>query len=236
VLVGAVPSADGTSATVGIGSLVALDKNDNAVAVMTDPNMLDGPWDLAINDMGSTAQIFVSNVLSGTVSRFNVNLPASGGFQVTSDTQIASGFQHRGDPNVVEVGPTGLAFDSTTGTLYVASTADNKIYAVKNAGTVGTQSGKGKVVYRDQAHLHGPLGLTLLPDGNLVSSQGDAINASKKQTSELVEFTPKGKFVGQFSISKTAGGAFGVAVSPDGTQLAAVNDTTNSVEIWHVNP
>ena len=228
VVVGAVPTADGTPATVGTGGLAILDKNSNVVAILSNPSTLDGPWDLAINDQGSTAQIFVSDVLSGTVNRFDVSLPSSGGVQVTSVTQIASGYQHRGDPTVVEVGPTGLAFNPTTGTLYVASTGDNKIYAIQNAGTVGTQSGTGKVVYKDKAHLHGPLGLTLLPDGNLVASQGDAVNASKRQASELVEFTPKGKFVSQFSLSKTEGGAFGVAVSADGTQFAAVNDVTNS--------
>jgi hypothetical protein len=236
VLVGAAPASFGTALPLGMGSLLVLDKNGKVVANMTDPQMLDGPWDLTINDLGSTAQIFVANVLSGTVSRFNVSLPTSGGFQVTSDTQIASGYKHHGDPNAVEVGPTGLAFNPATGTLYVASTADNKIYTVKNAGAAGTQSGRGKVIYQDQAHLHGPLALTLLPNGNLMAAQGDAVNPSKRLTSELVEFTPRGKFVGQFSLSKTAGGAFGVASSPDGTRFAAVNDITNTVEIWQVNP
>ena len=236
VVVGAVPSTDGTSATVGMGSLLILDKNGKVVANMSDPAMLDGPWDLTINDMGSQAQIFVSDVLSGTVSRFNVSLPAGGTPQVVSSTQIASGYEHRGDPAAFELGPTGLAYNAATGTLYAASTAGNKIYAIANAGTAGTQSGTGTVVYKDKAHLHGPLGLTLAGDGNLIAAQGDAINPSKRQTSELVEFTPKGKFVSQFSLSKTAGGAFGVASSADGTQLAAVNDITNALEVWKVTP
>jgi hypothetical protein len=76
--------------------------------------------------------------------------------------------------------------------------------------------------------------MTFAPDGNLIAAQGDAVNASKKQTSELVEFTPKGKFVGQFSLSKTAGGAFGVASSADGQHFAAVNDINNTVMIWPI--
>jgi hypothetical protein len=238
VVVGAVPSTDGTSATVGQGELLVLDKNGKLVQTLSDPNLLDGPWDLTISDQGTAAQIFVANVLNGTVSRLNVNLPATGGFQVASTTQLASDYTHRGDPAAFELGPTGLAFNPATHTLFVASTADNQIYAIAGADTAGNQTGTGTVVYKDKAHLHGPLGLTFAPDGNLIAAQGDAINPSKHQTSELVEFTPaaKGKFVGQFSLSKTAGGAFGVATSSAGTEFAAVNDITNTVEVWKVSP
>ncbi len=236
VLVGDVPASFGTTGPVGMGALVVLDKNGNFVTSLNDPNLLDGPWDLAINDQGTQAQIFVSSVLNGTVSRFDVSLPASGGFQVTSETQIASGYKFHTDPSAVVVGPTGLAYNAATNTLYVASTANNAVYAIANAGSASTQSGTGKLIYKDNTHLHGPLGLTMAADGNLIAAQGDAINANKRQTSELVEFTPKGKFVGQFSLSKSEGGAFGVATSPDGLKFAAVNDITNSVEIWQVKP
>jgi hypothetical protein len=236
VLVGAVPSTDGTSATVGQGSLLVLDKNGKLVANISNAAMLNGPWDLTVNDQGSRAQIFVSNVLSGTVSRFDVRLPASGGFQVISATQIASGYTHRGDPAAFELGPTGLAFDARTNTLYVASTADNAIYAIRNAGTTRTDHGTGQIIYQDATHLHGPLGLTFAADGNLIAAQGDAINSDPNQPSELVEFTRTGKFVGQFSISDMQGGAFGVAHSAFGLQFAYVNDITNSVQIVPIRP
>jgi hypothetical protein len=231
VVVGSVPSTDGTSATAKPGGLLFLDKDGNVAANLTDPNLLDGPWDLTINDQGSSAQIFVANVLNGTVTRLNVTISSTGTISTTM-TQIASGYIFRGDPAAFEIGPTGLAFNPTTHTLYVASTGGNVISAIPNADTVGTQSGTGSVIYRDKAHLHGPLGLAIAPDGNLIAAQGDAINPSKRQTSELVEFTPKGKFVGQFSLSKMAGGAFGVASAPDGTRFAAVNDITNGLEVW----
>ncbi len=137
VLVGTVPSTDGTSATVGQGSLMVLDKNGNVVANFADPNLLNGPWDMTVHDAGSHAQVFVSNVLSGTVSRFDVRL--TGAERIPGDvsaTQIASGYTFHGDPAAIfEVGPTGLAFNSGTNTLYVASTGDNAIYAVRNAAT-----------------------------------------------------------------------------------------------------
>ncbi|AGA25976.1 NHL repeat-containing protein [Singulisphaera acidiphila] len=232
VLVGNLPSTDGTSATAMAGSLKVLDKNGNLVANLTDPSLLNGPWDLTVFDQGNRAQVFVSNVLSGTVTRLNLRLPAKGGFQVVSSTQIASGYTHRGDPAAFELGPTGLVYDHATDTLFVASTADNVIFAVPNAGRTQHDGGTGTVVYQDDAHLHGPLGMTQAADGNLIVANGDAVNPDPNNPSTLVEFTRRGQFVGQFSISTSPGGAFGVATAPDGAEFAAVNDNTNSVTIW----
>ena len=44
-------------------------------------------------------------------------------------------------------------------------------------------------------HLHGPLGLVLAPNGDLITANGDAVNPIPTPPSELVEFTPAGKFV-----------------------------------------
>jgi hypothetical protein len=231
VVVGSVPSTDGTAGTLGQSRLLVLDKNGKLVDDIPDNG---GPWDLAINDQGSSAQIFVSNVLTGTVDRFSVDL--TNGFKISPPTQIASGYTHRSDPNAFELGPTGLAYNAATDTLYVASTADNAIFSIANAAKTTAHNGMGSLVYQDPKHLHGPLGLTFAPDGNLISAQGDAINAKKSESSELVEFTPTGEFVGQFSISKhNPGGAFGVASSTGSSpEFAAVNDITNQVEIWQV--
>jgi hypothetical protein len=232
VLVGNLPSTDGTSATAMQGSLIVLNKNGQLVANLTDPNLLNGPWDLTVFDQGDRALVFISNVLSGTVTRANVRLPARGGFQVVSATQIASGYTHQGDPAAFELGPTGLVYDRATDTLFVASTADNKIFAVPNAGRRSTDGGTGTVAYQDDTHLHGPLGMTRAPDGNLIVANGDAVNPDPNNPSTLVEFTRQGQFVGQFSLSNEPGGAFGVATAMNGSDFAAVNDITNSVTIW----
>jgi hypothetical protein len=239
VVVGNVPSTDGSSATAKPGSLIVLDKNGNMVGNFADPTLLDGPWDLTINDQGSRAQIFVSNVLSGTITRIDVKFTRSGGFQVVDTIQIASGYTHRGDSAAFEIGPTGLVYMPKTDTLFVASTGDNAIYAIRHAGKAKTDQGTGTIIYQDPAHLRGPLGLALAADGNLITSNGDAINAdtTMTQNSELVEFTLKGQFVGQFSLNPAqAGGAFGVASSATSQhKFAAVNDLTNSVMIWTVH-
>jgi DNA-binding beta-propeller fold protein YncE len=235
VIVGYVPSTDGTSATAQPGGIVVLSSSGKVLVNPTDPKLLDGPWDMTIADSGRTAKVFIANVLSGTVSRFDIKITASGP-QSTRAVQIASGYIHRGDPAAFEIGPTGLVFNAKSNTLYVASTGNNAIYAIRGAGTTKADRGTGRIVYQDSAHLHGPLGMTIAPDGNLIAAQGDAINSDPNQPSELVEFTTKGKFIGQFSISTAQGGAFGVATSSTGRQFAAVNDNTNSVEIWPVRP
>lgn len=89
------------------------------------------------------------------------------------------------------------------------------------------------MVYQDNAHLRGPLGLALAPNGDLITANGDAVNPDPTQTSELVEFTPGGKFVGEFSLDPNAGGAFGLAATDTGgiLRLAAVDDNTNSLDV-----
>src|SRR5207302_5165200 len=71
VLVGSVPTNDGTFNTIHQGSLLILDKNGKIFANLASPTLLDGPWDLTVNDRGRFATVFVSNVLTGSVTRFD---------------------------------------------------------------------------------------------------------------------------------------------------------------------
>ncbi len=203
---------------------------------LSDSALLQGPWDLTIHYVDAThAQVFVSNVLSGTVTRIDLTIPKGGTPQVESETQIASGYNHRTDPNALVVGPTGLAYDARTDTLYVASTGDNAVYAIKDASDTTKDRGLGKVVVQDPQHLHGPLGLILAPNGDLIAANGDAQNPDPNQPNELVEYTKHGQFVGQFQIDGGApGAAFGLAAQEIGDQVrfAAVDDNTNSLNIW----
>jgi uncharacterized protein (TIGR03118 family) len=237
VIVGNLPAtydSTGKLLSIGQGSLLILDNTGKVVTTLSDPSLLDGPWDLTINDQGRKAQVFVSNVLNGVITRIDLSIPKGGTPVVTGMTRIASGYLTRTDPAALVVGPTGLAYDAKRGILYVASTGDNEIFSVSKAGTRTADAGMGTVVYQDNAHLRGPLGLVLAPNGDLITANGDAVNADPTQTSELVEFTPKGQFVGQFSIDPNAGAAFGLAASNDGgiLRLAAVEDSTNSLDLW----
>jgi len=240
VLVGNLPTIDGTSATIQPpGSLLVINRQGQQVATISDPLLLDGPWDLTILDGGTWAKVFVSNVLNGTVTRLDLDVDTNNVF-VAQKVQIASGYKTRTDPVALVLGPTGLAFDPVTGILYVASTFDNEIFAIANAAFASPQSGTGKVVSMGKQldnHLRGPLGLAFTPNGHLITANGDAQNPSPtpSQNSEIVEFTKDGNFVAQFSIDSALGAAFGIAVGPLPvvlTRLAAVDDTRNDLTVF----
>jgi hypothetical protein len=238
VIVGSVPTLDGTSSTIQApGSLLILNRHGDVVTTLSNSALLDGPWDLTINDQGDQAQVFVSNVLSGTVTRIDLTIPQNGNPVVASETQIGSGYLIRTDPAALVVGPTGLAYDAANDILYVASTGDNAIFGIAHAQARTTDAEKGTVVYKDHRHLHGPLALTLTPNGDLITSNGDAVNPDPRQPSELVEFTPRGRFVAQLSVDASAGSAFGLAVesSQDQIRLAAVDDNLNTLDIWTIH-
>jgi hypothetical protein len=243
VLVGNMP-ADSMGNPEGPGSLLVINKWGDVVKTLTDSKLLDGPWDLTVVNHGILQTVFVSNVLNGTVTRLDLLVNPFGkgngnDVLVLDKTQIASGYGFRTDPAAFLVGPTGLAFDQCTDTLYVASTDDNEIFAISNAQFSGKHSGTGKLIFSN-SHLRGPLALGFAPNGDLLAANGDAVNpdmsATNPENSEIVEFTKSGKYVTEFQIDPTIGGAFGFAVETQGnhTVFAAVDDVTNELDIWTV--
>jgi hypothetical protein len=239
VLVGNLPTSN-NGATIDPTSLLVIDRHGNLVQTLSDATLLDGPWDLTVVDEFFFAQIFVSNVLNGTVTRLDV-IPDPFGdkLDVISKTQIAHGYAFRTDPNALVVGPTGLAYDFERDLLYVASTGDNEIFAIQHPIFTNQNVNQGTLVYEDATHLHGPLGLTLAPNGDLITANGDAEDPGPTGTQNLlIEFTRDGQFVAQFQIdSGNPGGAFGLAISASGNHVvfAAVDDDTNMLDIWTVH-
>ena len=229
VVVGSVPNINGAP---GQGTLQFLDANGHVVKTLTDPNLLNGPWGLTVNDQGGTVELFVSNALSGTITRIDLSI-SGGQITVTSMTQIASGYTHGPNAAAFVVGPAGLAYNAATDTLYVAAEGDDAIYKITSASTA-TDHGTGTLVVQDQTHLHGPLGLLLLPNGNLLVANSDGVNADPNQPSELVEYTTTGSFVSQFSVDPANGGAFGLGISSSNGQFtfAAVDDNANTISVW----
>jgi hypothetical protein len=234
IVVGNVPSTDGTSQTVTDGTLQVVDKSGNLVATLTDHTFFDSPWGLAVNDLGDTAQIFIANVLSGTVSRLDVTVGAAG-IVIKQKTAIATNYTHRPDPNALELGPAGLTYDPFTDVLYVASTADNAIFAVPRAGKATFPVDKGAVVFNDANVLRGPIGLTFTLAGNLVTVNGDAVNADPTHPSEVIEFTKGGRFVRQYNLDAGQAGGFAVATAfrPDARfNFSIVDDNNNTVTVY----
>jgi hypothetical protein len=235
VLVGNVPTTDGTFGTISQGSLQVIDRNGKLVLTLMDLVLLDTPWDLAINDGGRYAQVFVSNVKSGTVSRLDLEVGPTN-VTVLRKTRIAAGYTVQPNMAAVVLGPTGLAYDKTTDVLYVASTADNQIFAVQRAGQTACCVTKGTPIFENpKAHLRGPLALVLAPNGDLLTANGDAVNGDPTHPSEIVEFTKSGEFVRQFNVDASQGGAFGIATVLSGYSsfnFAAVDDVPNIISVY----
>ena len=235
VLVGNVPTTDGTFATIGQGALQVIDRKGNVVQTWTDPENLDGPWDLAIDDRGSEAHIFVANVLNGTVARLDVAV-ASSGVTLVKKTLIATGYSHVPNAAALILGPTGLALDEGTGILYVASTSDNTIYAISNAIQRNSSVDRGFVVFAGP-QLRGPLALRFAPNGHLLAANGDAVNADVLHPSEIVEFTETGQFVQEYNVDPSQGGAFGIDTVLGNFapfNYAAIDDVTNSLSVYRL--
>jgi hypothetical protein len=235
VIVGNVPTTDGTSATVGQGALQVIDRHGKLLTTWTDPVLLNGPWDLAVDDDGSRASIFVSNVRNGTVARLDVAVSSSG-LNLVKKTMIAQGFTHAPDPAALVLGPTGLAFDESSGALYVASTADNAVYRIDSASSTTQSVTRGTRVFAD-SHLRGPLALRFAPNGHLLTANGDAVNADAAHPSEIVEFTRSGRFIREYNVDASPGGAFGLDTLADhdaGFNYAVIDDVTNSLSVYRL--
>jgi hypothetical protein len=218
------------------GPLLVLDKNGNQVdAITTGTN---GPWGLAVNDQGNTAQLFISNVFDGTVTRLNVSFKKGSFSVVGSPTTIASGYSFGLDDAGLVVGPAGLAYDSQADRLYVASEDDNEIFVITKASTRTSDAGVGTLVFSDP-HLEGPLGLIFVPNGDLITANADpAAHSDPNNPSALVEFTNKGAFVRAFSIDSQEGGAFALLnlSSKGANQFAYVDDVLSNISIWRLSP
>jgi len=239
VIVGSLPTKNGSSASMQAGCLIVLDSSGTPVETISGAP-INGPWDMTAQDAGSTATLFVTNVLNGTVAaspnvvnggtvaRIGLSVPAAGPPAVTSETVIGTGLPERTDPSALVVGPTGLGL-SSDGTLYVADSLGNRIAAIPGAlgvpGPITTVTSGGAV--------NDPLGLAIAPGGDILTTNGGDGN--------LVETTPAGKQVAVKMLDTSPappgpngnGTLFGLAVAPDGSGVYFVDDGTNTLNLLH---
>jgi hypothetical protein len=241
VIVGSLPTKDGTSATMKAGCLLVIDSGGSVVETISG-GPINGPWDMTVSDGGSTASLFVTNVLNGTVAvspatidegtvvRIGLSIPSKGAPIVTSETVIGSGFPERTDPAALVVGPTGVGLASD-GTLYVADSAGNRIAAIANA-LHRTTSSRGTTVSMNGA-LSDPLGLAIAPNGDILTANGGDGN--------LVETTPAGQQVAIKMLDTSPappgpngnGALFGIAVTLSEDGVLFVDDATNTLNLLH---
>jgi hypothetical protein len=245
VIVGSLPSNDGTTATKGQGCLIVLDSHGNVVSVITRPS-INGPWgNMAVIDNGSTATLFVSNagfdvgaptehstvVKKATVLRIALSVPEGKPPVLTNEAIIASGFAEQADKSVFIIGPTGLALGEN-GVLYVSDAIGNRIAIVPDALTRTTSAGTGEDLTRDGL-LQRPLALASAPNGHLL-----ATNALNGQVVEIDPATGKQLAAQWIDADKAqtppgSGDLFGIAVTPSGDGFYYVEDDVNTLVLAH---
>jgi hypothetical protein len=239
VIVGSLPTSDGTAATAKAGCLIILNSNGHPVATLSG-NGINGPWDMTAVDMGTAAALFVTNVLNGTVAangdvvsqgsvlRIMLSIPMGGIPTEVAHTTIASAFQERTDPAALVIGPTGLGMGAD-GTLFVADTLQSRIAAIPNALSRTSDAGAGATVAQGRA-LKLPLGLAIAPNGNIITvNAGDGL---------MVDTTPGGTQVGarfvDVSHSRNGNGTlFGLVIAPNAGGVYFVDDGNNTLNILH---
>lgn len=237
VIVGSLPTTDGTAATATAGCLFVLNAQGEVVRVISG-GVINGPWDMVAQDEGHVASLFVSNVLNGTVAAggatvhqgtvVRVDLGFFGGWPfVLDEAVIGSGFPERTDPDALVIGPTGLGLSPSGRTLYVADTLNNRIAAISDPLLRFSSAGAGREVSTGGS-LNGPLGLAVVHCGDIVTVNSGDGNA--------VEITPGGTQVATKLVDDTGTGAgtlFGLAVAPKGKGLYFVNDGNNMLDLLH---
>ena len=142
---------------------------------------------------------------------------------MTSESVIATGFPERTDPAALVVGPTGVALGED-GTLYVADTQGNRIAAVPARAVPHDAIGEGGgTTVAKGGYLNSPLGLTLAPNGDILTANAADGN--------LVETTPVGAEFQPFDTGAGEGGLFGLVVTPSLKGVYMVDDANNTLAL-----
>jgi len=237
VIVGSLPTSNGKSATAKLGCLIVLDSSGKPVSTISSAQIA-GPWDMTSVTQGNVSTLFVSNALNGgaakgvhtinnsTVLRIRLQNEPGQPPQVLSEQVIANGIPWRDDPEALVIGPTGVAL-AHNGTLYLADTLSNRITAIPQVLTRTTAAADGGTTVTSGGKLKQPLGLTLAPNGDILTSNAGDGN--------IVETTPAGQqLIAQTADQKTgAGSLFGLIVAPGGKGLLYVDDGENTLRLLH---
>jgi len=251
VIVGSLPTSDGTSATAQAGCLIVLNSVGTAVETFADP-LINGPWDMTAFDGEPRAKLFVTNVLNGTaagnggvvpqgtVTRLDLKVSAAAMPHLQSITVIGSGFSQRTDPVALVIGPTGVglnancsggddgcAGDDDDARLYVADTLNNRIQVIDHPLGRKTSAGTGHTLTAGGT-LNGPLGLTVTPHGEILTvNGGDGL---------ITEISPRGAQIASAVLDSSgsppgAGALFGLVFDPT-HGIYFVDDATNTVNLF----
>jgi hypothetical protein len=250
VIVGSLPTVGGSSATAEAGCLLVINSNGHVVETIYG-SLINGPWDMTWLDTDTSATLFVTNVLAGTVAqnghvvdggtvvRLNLTVSETTMPFLDSMTVIANGFPQRTDPNALVIGATGAALSPTCQfsgdpncatpfggqVLYVADTLKNRIAVITDPFTRTTPVWQGTTL-TSGGNLNAPLGLNVATNGHILAANGG--------NGWAVEITPGGTQIATKELDSSgsppgAGALFGLLWDPDVDALIYVDDATNTL-------
>jgi hypothetical protein len=239
VIVGNLPSRNGQAATSSPGCLVVLDSKGMVRETFSGFG-INGPWDATVVAHGPTADLFVANVLIGTVAahgqvvhrgtvlRLTIGFPRGKLPAIQKATRVGSGFAEKTDPAAFVLGPTGLGVNRS-GTLYVNDTAMNRITSISHALSRMTSGGTGTVL-TSGGKLNAPLGMTIAPSGDVLAVNGG--------DGRIVETSPAGmqvasRFLDRSGSPPGSGALFGVTLAPASSGVYYVDDAANTLRLLH---
>ena len=256
VIVGSLPTSDGTSATAQPGCLIVLDSLGSAVETFYG-SLINGPWDMTAFDGEHEAKLFVTNVLNGTlaaggqvvhggtVTRLDLKVADAAMPVLESITVIASGFAERTDPVALVIGPTGVGLHAACASdrddcgeqgaehrdgalLYVADTLNNRVAVIDHPLGRTTSAGTGHTLSAGGS-LNAPLGLIVAPDGHVLTvNGGDGF---------ITEIAPGGAQLAKMLLDDIGsppgnGALFGLVYDPE-HGIYFVDDNTSTVNLLH---
>ena len=255
VIVGSLPTTDGSSKTAQAGCLIVLNSSGTPVETFFG-SLISGPWDMTASDEDTHAELFVTNVLNGTLAaspnvvhqgtvvRINLQVSERPMPSIESMTVIGFGFSERTDPAALVIGPTGVGLspvchasdpddctrevENRERALYVADTLNNRIAVIPDAIDRTTSAGVGATLSHGGS-LNFPLGLTVAPNGEVLTvNGGDGL---------ITEITPGGVQIARTLLDNTgtppgSGTLFGLIYQP-GQGILFVDDGSNTLNLLH---
>lgn len=243
VIVGSLPTSDGTAATAQAGCLLVLNSSGSVVETIYG-TLINGPWDMTTIDRSDDdgdgwAALFVTNVLNGTVAaggsvvhqgtvvRVDLTLSKGAAPFVESMTVIGSGFAERTDPAALVIGPTGVGVSADGFSLYVADSLNNRIVAISFPLFRQSSAHTGFTVTKGGA-LNDPLGLAVAANGDILTVNGG--------DGYMVRTSPDGLQVSKTLLDSSgnppgSGALFGLVTI--GQNVYYVDDATNTLNLLH---
>ena len=246
VIIGSLPSTDGTTRTKGNGCLILFDSQGRLADVWTSPK-INGPWgNMAVIDNGSSATLFVSNtgfgvgappadrapvVPKATIVRIGLDIPAGGKPRVAGMTVVADGFGEAPDKGVFIIGPTGIAAEPN-GSIYVSDALGNRVVVIPDALTRTTSAGTGTEI-TSNGFLKRPLALVTAPNGNLLVTNG--LNGQVVEIDPVAKKQVAAQWIDVDKAQQPAGSGdlFGLAMTPRGDGFYYVEDDVNTLVLAH---